>query len=280
MTAPVTVTALPTRRRSRAGAVLALARWPNALIAGAGVLLGAWWASPARFLNFDVAVAVVSAWLVTAAVNSLNDAYDADIDRIAHPDRPVPRGELSARAAMRIGFGAMLLAFVVVQLAGDTVETLVLWALVGAYAYALGFSRQILLANLLVAVVASMPFVVGAAAVGDAAAGLALLAVAIPLHFAREVMKDLADMEGDAGHRRTVALAWGGGAARSVAATAVAAYAALATFLFAHAGLRLLALLPSVALAGWVVVRSDARRAPQALKLAMLLAMAALPLLR
>ena len=280
MSAPVSVNALPTRARSPASAALALVRWPNALIAGAGVLLGAWWARADRFLTGEVAVAVLSAWLVTAAVNALNDAYDVDIDRIAHPDRPGPRGELSPRAAMRIGFGAMLLAFLVVQLASDTVETLVLAALVGAYAYALGFSRQIFLANLLVAVVASMPFVVGAAAVGDAGAGLALLAVAIPLHFAREVMKDLADVEGDAGHRRTVAIAWGAGAARGLAATAVAAYAGVATFLFAYAGLRLLALLPSVALAWWAAVRGDARRAPHALKLAMLLAMAALPLLR
>lgn len=279
MSAPVTVDAARVRRRSFPAAVLALVRWPNALIASAGVGLGAWWAGPEQVFTRDVAIAVIASWLVTAAVNALNDADDADIDRTAHPDRPVPRGELSRRAAMRIGAVAAALAFATVQLARESVEALVLAALVASYAYALKFSRHVIVANLLVAVVASLPFVVGAAAVGDAGGGVALFAVAVPLHLAREVMKDLADAAGDAGHRRTVALVWGAAAARGLAAGAVAAYVALASFLFAHAGLRLLALVPSVLVAAWAVTPAPAR-APTLLKLAMLLAMAALPFLR
>lgn len=266
-------------RRSFPAAVLALVRWPNALIAGAGVVLGAWWTRPDHLLTGGVAVAVVSAWLVTAAVNALNDAFDVEIDRIAHPDRPVPRGELSPRAAMGIGFGAKLLAFGVVQFANDSVKTLVLVGLVGAYAYALGFSRQLVVGNALVAVVASLPFVVGAAAVGDSGGGLVLLAVAIPLHFSREVMKDVTDARGDRGHRDSIPLRWGVPVARGVAMAAVAVYAALAAWLFARAGVRLMALLPSVLVAAWAVLRTPTQ-APALLKLAMLLAMAALPFLR
>jgi hypothetical protein len=145
--------------------------------------------------------------------------------------------------------------------------------------YAFALNARLLLGNVIVAIVASLPFLLGGALVGDAAAALPLFAVAVPLHFAREVMKDVADAPGDRGHRDTIPLRWGARAACGVALAGVVTYAALATWLFAPSGLRALGLLPSVSVAAWAVVKTPAR-APMLLKLAMLLAMAALPFLR
>ena len=277
VTAPHTA---PARERSVVRAVLALVRWPNALIASAGVLLGAWWVRPGDLLTRDVLLAVVASWFVTASVNAFNDAFDVEIDRVAHPDRPLPRGELSTSTAFRIGTVAMLFAFALGRAASTEVGMLILGALVAAYGYARELNRRVLIGNGVVAVVASLPFVVGAAAVASGGDGLPLFAVAVPLHFARELMKDLADAPGDRGRRRTVALAWGRGVARGLAFGAVLAYAVVATFLFAPAGAMRLALAPSVALAAWAAARASDRRAPLLLKLSMLLALAALPLLR
>src|SRR3954464_3551952 len=76
----------------RAGAAVAdLVRWPNALIAAAGVFTGAWYAAG------DV-TAPATAWLARAAValtavaNAADDVADREIDRVAHPERPLPSG--------------------------------------------------------------------------------------------------------------------------------------------------------------------------------------------
>lgn len=280
MTAAIPMTVAVEARRSTPVAVLALLRWPNALIAGGGVVLGAWWAGARLVLTRELAYAVLAAWLVTAAVNALNDAFDARIDEIAHPERPIPRGELSVAAAFTIGWSAYLAAGVIAQVVSAVVGLLVISALLAGAAYAVDLNRRGLVGNAVVAVVASLPFLVGAAAAGDASAGLPLFLVAIPLHLAREVTKDIADMAGDRGHRRSVALRWGARTASAIALLSVAAYAGVAMVAFAPAGARRLALLPSLLLATWAAAVAPERRAPLLLKLAMLLAMAALPLLR
>lgn len=279
MSAPVTIDATRPRGRSVPAAVLALVRWPNALIASAGVVLGAAWVQPQLSWSRELTFGVLAAWLVTAAVNALNDASDVEIDRVAHPERPLPRGELSRGTAMRVGLGAWVLGIAVARALPTGPEMIVYAALLVAIAYAFALNAKLLLGNVIVAVVASLPFLLGGALVGDAAAALPLFVVAMPLHFAREIVKDVEDAPGDRGHRDTVPLRWGSRAAHAVAFAAVAAYAALASFLFASAGSRLVALLPSVATAAWAVAGAR-RRAPLLLKTAMLLGMAALPFLR
>ena len=267
------------RERSVAAAVLALVRWPNAVIASAGVVLGAAWAQPDLHWTRELGLGILAAWLVTAAVNALNDATDVEIDRVAHPDRPLPRGELSRTAALRIGMGAYALGGTV-AFALPAQPAMIVWAsLIAALGYAFSLHARLVLGNVVVAVVASLPFLLGGALVGDAASSLPLFAVAVPLHFAREIVKDVADAVGDGGHRDTIPLRWGARAAYRVALAAVAAYAALATLLFASAGVRLVALAPSVVMATWATVQAPAR-APTLLKVAMLLAMAALLFLR
>lgn len=279
MSAPVTLPASRVRERSAPAAILALVRWPNALIASAGVLAGAWWVEPAIHWSRELALGVVSAWLVTAAVNALNDAQDEAIDRVAHPERPVPRGELSPAAALVVGMLAYMGGLVIASTLPAEPRMILAGALAAAMAYAFALHARLLLGNVLVAVVASLPFLLGAALVGHAGDALPLFAVAVPLHFAREVMKDLVDAPGDRGHRDTVALRWGARAARGAALAAVACCAMLATFLLAPFGVRLLALAPSVLVAAYATLGAP-RRAPFLLKLSMLLAMAALPFVR
>ena len=81
----------PSRRA--VSAALRLVRWANALIAAAGVLIGAWWAGwgdPSA-----IALTALAAVGLTAAANAWNDIADVDIDRLAHPERPLVTRELS-----------------------------------------------------------------------------------------------------------------------------------------------------------------------------------------
>src|SRR3970040_1283702 len=54
----------------------------------------------------SIGIAGLVAALFTAAGNALNDYYDRDTDRVNHPDRPIPRGEVSPNQAR--SFAALL----------------------------------------------------------------------------------------------------------------------------------------------------------------------------
>src|SRR3989442_1134453 len=99
---------------------LRLARPGNAVMSGMGVAIAALVAGgPAlvvvRFLS--VAFAAVAAFLFTAAGNALNDYFDRETDRTNHPDRPIPRGEISPEEALRFASLAFALSLVAALLA-------------------------------------------------------------------------------------------------------------------------------------------------------------------
>ena len=211
-------------------AVLALVRWENALLSVAGVVLGAWWVTgrpgePETLVMAGVAV------LLTAFANADNDVRDFDIDCIAHPERPLPSGALSLHTARIIVGIAATAALVLSALLGGAQTLAAVGVIAAMTLYNRGVKAHGVPGNVIVAVVASLPFVFGAWSAGSASAGLPLFLVGVPLHFAREIAKDLDDAPGDASFRRTLPLRAGPGAARLVVVSSVALFVvALAPF--------------------------------------------------
>lgn len=259
-----------------ARAILSLIRWHNALIAGAGVLLGAWWAG-AEPLSRAPLLAAAAAVCLAAFANAINDWSDIEIDRLAHPRRPLPSGRLDPRDALVVAGAAAVAGVLLATLARPVlgVVSLVVLALMHQYGLRLKPGG---LGNIVVAVLASLPFLYGAWSVGRPGAASLLLGFAIPLHFAREVAKDLEDAAADAPRRRTLPVVLGPARTRGVFLAALLVFVAvLAPFALARplfAVLVLPALLLCVAAASRVV--RGRRGGPTLLKSAMLWAMAAL----
>jgi chlorophyll synthase len=85
---------------------LELARPFTMLAPVTGVAFGAAAAAArvdARYDLLRVAVAALSAALANAASNAWNQAFDADIDRVNKPQRPVPSGRATVEGARRVG---------------------------------------------------------------------------------------------------------------------------------------------------------------------------------
>jgi geranylgeranylglycerol-phosphate geranylgeranyltransferase len=260
--------------------MLALVRWANALIAAGGVLVGAWWAGWGN--PSAIALAALAAIGLTAAANTWNDIADVDIDRAAHPERPLVTHELSLDGADRIAIvaatGAVVCASnVSVVLGVCTVAVLLVMRL-----YSPWLKRAGLVGNLVVAVLASLPFVYGSYAAGSWARGVPLVLIAIPLHLARELAKDLDDRDADRGARRTLPLAAGVQLARiaiivALAATGVALAFGLAPLVKSQTVL-MLALAPAMLALAFATACALRGRpgSPAFFKLAMVCAMAAL----
>ena len=272
---------MPRNRRGRAGALWTVVRGHNAAIAASGVLVGAWWAG-GHVGSPPVLLAALSAFFLACFANAFNDAHDIAIDRIAHPTRPLPSGALTVADARMAYVASAVLALGAAAFAlwALAVTSVVVLALMWAYTRFL--KRAGLAGNLVVALLASLPFLYGAAAVGGWRPGLDLVLAAAPLHLARELAKDLDDVRGDSGHRRTLPVSAGRRTtlALIVAAAALHVWAVLQLARYAQ---RLPTLMiPAVVLLALGVRRAALARtgAPLLLKAAMLAAMVALVLAR
>jgi geranylgeranylglycerol-phosphate geranylgeranyltransferase len=260
-----------------ARALFELARWENALIAALGVFFGAWWVGWGSASERPIAFAMLAALPLTAAANAWNDVADIAIDRRAHPARPLPSGRLSIETARRFAAisaiaGVLLASGVDAQLG---VLTVVVVALM--YAYDNGLKRAGLVGNLTVALLASLPFLYGGWAAGKPGNALVLVAIAAPLHFAREIAKDIEDAPADAESRNTLPVAAGSELAAAVLVASLIVFVLLLLPYVVARPLLAVALLPAatlVAYAGWCVVKGR-RGSPLVFKIAMVCAMGA-----
>lgn len=260
---------------------LDVARWPNALIAAAGVFVGAWWVTPALPGPRPV-WAALAAMALTVFANAYNDRFDLEIDRVAHPDRPLPRGALSEAQVQYLYLGAAVAAAGFSLLAHPALCLASLAVLLAMVVYTMVLKRHGFVGNLTVAVLASLPFVYGATSAGNWKAGAELAVVAAPLHLAREIAKDIDDASGDALHRRTIPLVGGVGAARAVVLFSLALFAWRAALLSSAVPRLPTALIPAFVLCALGAKRVLAGRpgGPLLLKTAMVAAMAAIILTR
>jgi len=137
--------------------------------------------------------------LITAAGNVINDYYDADIDAVNRPDRPIPSGQVSRTAALWYAFllfGAGIAASLFTNwicIAFAVVNSLLL-AL-----YAARLKSLPVAGNVSVAYLSGSMFLFGGAFAGTDGM-LRLVPIALMTFLAmmaRELLKDAEDVEGD-----------------------------------------------------------------------------------
>lgn len=255
---------------------LALARWRNGALAAAGVCAGAWW-SGGRVTG-SVLVLSVAAIALTAVANTTNDLADIEIDRVAHPERPLPSGAISVRAAAWLATVCAIAALLLTVLVDVRLGVLTVGVVAIMWTYSARLKRHGIPGNVAVAILGSLPFLYGAWAVNEVEKGALLVGVATPLHFAREVAKDLDDAPADTGRRRTLPIRSGVGSARRAVVGGVVTYSVAVALLARPYPLFALLLVPTIFLAGLAVrrVHRDRGGAAELLKVAMVCAIAAL----
>jgi len=218
--------------------VLRLVRAHNLLVAAAGVLAGGWIALQRVTTPTVLAFAALAAVGLGAAGNALNDIWDRTADRINRPDaeRPFAAGRLARGTADLCVVGGALLGLAAAGLVSGTAVTVGAAALGVMAAYSPVLKRRGLPGNLAVALIAGLPLMYGAVAVGRPAAGIVPWILAGWIHLVREIVKDLNDEAGDrAVGRRTVPIVLGTRRASVVAAALAATFVPLSLALPAQA---------------------------------------------
>jgi geranylgeranylglycerol-phosphate geranylgeranyltransferase len=167
------------------------------MIAAAACVSAGYYIAGGRELSIILWPGILTA-LVVGLGNLINDYFDADIDKVNKPRRPIPSGRLSpayVRSLYWLGSAAISAAvFFLIDM--ELALIIIIWEIL-LFLYAWRLKRLPLLGHLLVASVASSAFLFGAVAIDN------MEAVAFPVVFAfmfvmgRELVKGAEDVEGD-----------------------------------------------------------------------------------
>jgi geranylgeranylglycerol-phosphate geranylgeranyltransferase len=163
-----------------------------------------------------IALAALATLFVSASSNAWNDYRDIEIDRINQPQRPLPAGMVSPRAALVFSVILALLSIVVSAFINPMALAIAIASNVLLYAYSVWLKSTVLLGNVVVALISAMSAVFGGVAAGNPWPSLWLGAIIFVGILGREVLKTLADYDGDKAHQvKTISTVWGPRAART-----------------------------------------------------------------
>lgn len=273
----------PDRGIGVVAAYASMMRPGNCIMGAAGVLLAAIICIDHGDLwdyTLELVLSVLVVVSFTGAGNSLNDYFDREVDRAAHPSRPIPRGLVSPSGALAASVILFVLASVLGLIVGAISFIIVIASLGVMLAYEVLLKSEGLIGNLAISWLTGALFLFGGAAVDNLDLAWILAALAFLATLGREVTKDIQDMEGDRGSRVTLPMRVGVSRAGTVASVILIGAVVLSPAPY------LLSLLsvwyvPAVAVAdgifiyGSMILIRDPERGQKMIKLAMLFALLA-----
>lgn len=182
-------------------------RLGNCVMAAAGVLLGALicigTGDVSEYVS-EIVISMVIVVLFTAAANSMNDYFDRDIDRAAHPERPIPRSLLRPETAIASSATMFVLSALLGWFIGLTSFSIVVASIAVILCYETVLKSEGLAGNLAISWLTGALFLFGGAAVDNLNLAWVLAVLAFLATLGREIIKDVQDIEADTKSRTTL----------------------------------------------------------------------------
>jgi geranylgeranylglycerol-phosphate geranylgeranyltransferase len=226
--------------RSSVGSWFTLFRFGNSLTGLIGVIFGSLLALdqiPTGDLASITILHGLSVWAFMCSWNALNDILDVEIDKLNQPNRPLPSGDISLNNAKILTAILMCFSLFCLVYAGyisSSIEegfenwapSILIWLLAiflltnyeSSSNYSLKLKDRGLPGNFAISLSVGMVILFGAAGVFEPTEPrvLSLFFIGVLCNLAREIVKDIEDMEGDEG-RNTLAMRIGVEKARILA---------------------------------------------------------------
>jgi geranylgeranylglycerol-phosphate geranylgeranyltransferase len=175
---------------------LKLLRISNALIAAVTVALG-FWLSESSYSSWKLALLMIATICATGFGNVINDIQDIDSDRISHPDRPLPLGDLSINNAKIFSVILILISLICGFMVSITHGLATLIPLILLILYALYLKGTPLAGNIIVALLVAYSILYGALNAPGFSSMIYPALFAFLLNISREIIKDIQDEAGD-----------------------------------------------------------------------------------
>jgi len=158
-----------------------------------------------KTISIPVILAMLAVFFETAAGNVINDYFDYNIDLINKPERPIPSGRISLKSGRNYGYflflAGTICGFLISFLTNNWIPfIIVLIADVVLYLYAYKLKATPLIGNLAVGFMTGFGFVFGGFTINNPSiimTSIFLGFFAFVMTTAREIVKDIEDIEGD-----------------------------------------------------------------------------------
>jgi len=148
---------------------------------------------PVQFLKF-----VVPLLLLAAFSNCLNDCADAELDKQAHPSRPIAKGEVSVSASKWL---SVVLGFLTLVSAMLYTKAVTRWVLIAGFLLAIFYDillkKVAFVGNLVVSILTSFPFLLMWLETGNWSLMWFPVLCATVYNLGREAVKDMEDFNVD-----------------------------------------------------------------------------------
>ncbi len=168
----------------------------NALIAGIAVLIG-FWLSRSDLSTLSLLFLFTSAFLATSFGNVINDIKDVTSDKISHPNRPLPKKEMTVTTAWIFCAILLILSLIFSFSISFTHGIATFLPLIVLIIYSFYLKGTPLIGNFIVASLVAYSILFGAINASGFSTLLIPAALAFLLNFSREIIKDIQDEEGD-----------------------------------------------------------------------------------
>ena len=180
---------------------IALTRPGNVVLTAVAVVAGSFIAAGDSILDFqlEIVIASLAAMMLVGGGNALNDYNDRESDKENHPNRPIPAGLINADEALvysRILLSVGLL-IVLFGLANKLPFIIALIGTVTLISYENNLKALGLSGNMAVGFMSGAVFLYAGMVVNDPGPTLWMFGLAFLATVAREIVKDIQDLEGD-----------------------------------------------------------------------------------
>ncbi|MCD6372429.1 MAG: geranylgeranylglycerol-phosphate geranylgeranyltransferase [Thermococcus sp.] len=191
-------------------AFVEITRPHNCILAGFVGLLGAI-VAVGHFPSLEKAILTfLVVTLGCAGGNTINDYFDYEIDKINRPNRPLPRGAMGRKTALWYSLALMAVGLLLSLLINIYAFVIAFIAYTAMILYAWKLKPLPFVGNLVVAGLTGVTPLYGAIAVEKIGLAGYLALCAFLVNVAREVVKDIEDVEGDLSKgARTLPIVWG-----------------------------------------------------------------------
>ena len=180
---------------------IALTRPGNVVLTAVAVVAGSYIAAGDNIFDFQVEIMIASlaAMMLVGGGNALNDYNDRESDKENHPNRPIPAGLISADETL-VYSRILLSAGLIIVLFGLANKLPFIIALIGTttlISYENKLKALGLSGNIAVGFMSGAVFLYAGMVVNDPGPTLWMFGLAFLATVAREIVKDIQDLEGD-----------------------------------------------------------------------------------
>jgi len=141
--------------------------------------------------------ASLAGFFAAAGGNTINDYVDYESDKINHPDRPLPAGNMSQHTSLIYAMILFAIAVATSVFIPATAVVILLTNIILLILYELRFKKVGLSGNIIISYLVGSIFLFGGAISDNLYSGIYVFFSPFFINLAREIYKDIEDMEGD-----------------------------------------------------------------------------------